>query len=358
MSTGQLAAASDLPAGLAAFVRWGTRLGWASLVMVYLVICAGSTVRATGSGMGCPDWPRCYGYTIPPTHPDQVTWTSGRDYRQGQMIIHQWEGRDRLLVAQGQFTAGATIDLTNWQPYERHDYAIFNPTHTWIEFINRLLGATTGLPVLLLVAVTGLAAMRGGSWWRAAGSLAVLSVLGFVAWLGKVVVDGNLIPGSITMHMFGAMALIGFLLLVIHADGRQRFAVPAVVKWSGVLFFVALLVQVYLGTQVREQIDHFVKDGLPRAEWADALGAMFWIHRSVSWGIGALALWWWWQQRQMRSLANHAVLALVIAQVVVGVVLAYAGMPAIAQPVHLVLSMILVGCLVHRLLQVKIATTA
>ena len=58
-----------------------------SLVLVYLVIGAGAIVRMTGSGMGCPDWPKCFGYVIPPTERSQLDWKPDHDYKRGQVII-------------------------------------------------------------------------------------------------------------------------------------------------------------------------------------------------------------------------------------------------------------------------------
>ena len=121
------------------------RLLQISLVLTFLVITAGSVVRMTGSGMGCPDWPKCFGLVIPPTQISQVTWNSNKFFNRGQMIIYD----NKLLVAKESFWTDNNFVPLRWKNYDRHDYSIFNPIHTWIEYINRLLGALLGIPILL-----------------------------------------------------------------------------------------------------------------------------------------------------------------------------------------------------------------
>ena len=58
-----------------------------SLIIVYLVIAAGAIVRMTGSGMGCPDWPKCFGYFIPPSDRSQLDWKAEHEYKKGEVII-------------------------------------------------------------------------------------------------------------------------------------------------------------------------------------------------------------------------------------------------------------------------------
>ena len=112
-----------------------------TLGLLFILIAAGSIVRSTGSGMGCPDWPKCFGYLIPPTNISTLTFTEGRAFEKGQMVI----ANDTLWVAQSATIAGQQLDRNVWIKYPKHDYSTFNAKHTWIEYINRLIGALTGL---------------------------------------------------------------------------------------------------------------------------------------------------------------------------------------------------------------------
>ena len=141
-----------------------------SLILVYLVIAAGAVVRMTGSGMGCPDWPKCFGYLIPPTERNQLDWKSNHQYREGEVIIVN----ESLRVASSDFNSSEEYESKNWETYTKHDYALFNATHTWIEFINRLLGALAGLATLFLFI---------SSLWRIKTDL-LSTVISFLVVLG------------------------------------------------------------------------------------------------------------------------------------------------------------------------------
>lgn len=314
-----------------------------SLICVLLVVLAGSVVRMTGSGMGCPDWPKCFGYLIPPTERAQLEWAPGRDFSKGQVIIRE----EALWVAQSDFTAGSAYKATNWQAYTKHDYAHFNALHTWTEFINRLIGAISGIPVLLTFILSFLWIRR--SVWIPILSFAILFLLGFEAWLGKVVVDGNLIPGQITIHMLGALAIVALILTLLSRLRRDGGAQPLFAEkhFRSLLGWAVLLslFQIILGTQVREEVDAISKlmGGLNRATWVGQLPIIFKIHRSFSILVVILNF-LLVAMNYMRRKPIHEIYAvglLILFEVASGIALAYAGLPAAMQPVHLVFSFLI-----------------
>lgn len=338
------------------------RLALISLIFVHLVIIAGSVVRMTGSGMGCPDWPKCFGYTIPPTHIDHVTWHASHDFKKGQMIVHPWhsggETVDRLLVAQRNHTSGVTFDAEQWRVYDKHDYSIFNPVHTWIEFINRLIGALTGVPVLLLFGASVVVGIRRRLVALPLLSAGVLFMLGFEAWLGKLVVDGNLIPGSITIHMLGAVVLVALLLVIMRLYRRADVELPRAARWLLIASLVLALVQIILGTRVREEIDVLSHEGLyDRSEWINQLSNWFDAHRSFSWLVLLLNAGWIFIMRRAKLTLVEAnfVIALLGIQLIGGIVLTYAGMPAGLQPLHLFAGIVMFGVVWHAVLRTRAA---
>ena len=113
----------------------------------------------TGSGMGCPDWPKCFGYLIPPTERSELDWKPNHDYLKGEVIIV----KESLRVATQDFNSQNQYLTENWEVYTKHDYAIFNAKHTWIEFINRLLGAIAGLATLFLF-INSLVRLKNDFW--------------------------------------------------------------------------------------------------------------------------------------------------------------------------------------------------
>lgn len=311
------------------------RLAKISLVFIFLVILAGSIVRTTGSGMGCPDWPKCFGHLIPPTKVEQVQFHEDTNYKKGQFIIHQ----DALWVANDNFTSASAFTKNDWTRYEKHDYAIFNATHTWIEYINRLLGALSGIPVLLLF-VASLFVLRKLPF-IALLAAATLFGLGYEAWLGKLVVDGNLVPDAITKHMMGSMAIVVLLLGIISLDENVKpKQVSPVFRGLLISALFLLAAQIVLGTQVREQVDVAASLTSDRSQWISMLDAKVLIHRSGSLLIFFLLAWMFWRNWRNEYGLHSLSFAFwfVFFEAIVGAVMYYLNVPKFLQPVHLVLS--------------------
>jgi len=330
--------------------RW-TRI---SLIIIYLVIAAGATVRMTGSGMGCPDWPKCFGYYIPPTHAEQLAWKPNTDFKKGNVIIDQ----DRLLVATTTFTSTNSFNPNLWEPYTKHDYAHFNATHTWIEFINRLLGALSGLSILILFGYSL-------KWWRKKPIIfifSLLSLLGilFQAWLGKTVVDSNLLPLKISLHMLMALLLVGFLLIIRVASKSFGLSRLPSKKIRVLLYstFAITLIQVVLGIQVRQyvdvQIDRWGYD-LPQF-WLAAPELTFYVHRSLSLLVIAanVLLFIWVIKDNIERIFIKRILWFVGGEVALGIAMYYFDFPFASQPLHLVLATLLFGVQLYWILRINL----
>ena len=322
------------------FSRRFLRFQWVALISLFLVICAGSFVRITGSGMGCPDWPKCFGQWIPPTAEEQLP--------SNYLSIFQ-EKRAKKAVKFCKFLT--SIGMKETAEKIKNDPTLlkeepFNAARTYTEYINRLLGFLAG-NIMLIGFIWSLIYYR--SFWLIGLSFLNLILMGIEAWFGSIVVATNLVPWTITVHMFLALVILLIQLYLIyrisprHNKTLQVQPVVYYVWWS---IFAITFYQMFLGTQVREYIDELTKQGLGRDAWSDKFGMEFFIHRSFSWLVLILLFYLGWknEKESKLSIIRWAFVILSI-ELFAGVLLAYFDLPGLVQTAHLVFATILLGIL-------------
>ncbi|MFD0861296.1 heme A synthase [Sungkyunkwania multivorans] len=329
-----------------------------ALILIYLVIVAGAVVRMTGSGMGCPDWPKCFGYYIPPTEETELQWRPNHFYKEGRIIIVDEE----LRITPKDFTSGNVYNDSNWDSYTKHDYAIFNPLHTWIEYVNRLLGALSGIPILVM-AVLSFWFFRKQRWLTVVSWLTVFG-MGFQAWLGKTVVDSNLAPYKITVHMVMALVIVAMLLYLIYVTRSST----ASIKYDGVFRNVLIITilftlgQIILGTQVRQYVDEQVKFygyDAPEA-WLSYPTFKFYFHRSFSILVFAMNAFLYYRNSklQLGYRKMNWVMLLLFIEILSGMAMYYIDFPFGSQPLHLVIATLLFGVQFYLFLESRKAVTS
>ena len=330
-----------------AFVRRFRFVGILTVVAVYVLILVGGIVRSTGSGMGCPDWPKCFGSWVPPTRLDQLP-ANYKEVYTAQRVAKNQKLAARLEQLGFHQVAGDIFDHPT--QYIETD---FNPVKTWIEYLNRLIGALIGVFVFGTV-LFALPYWRRDPpvFWLALASFLLTGVQG---WLGSLVVSTNLLPIMVTVHMGLALVIVALLLYAVNrsqrAVGEAEGTVRPIPGLTLVLGIAVVLTfgQIVLGTQVREQIDLIAaaSNYLYRGDWVAQLGDTFKVHRSFSALLLVLNLYLAYRlytlpSRRLHRLAT-AIVALIVGEIVAGITLAYLEFPAFAQPVHLTLATVLFG---------------
>jgi cytochrome c oxidase assembly protein subunit 15 len=288
-------------------------------VFVILVIIAGAVVRATGSGMGCPDWPKCFGKWIPPTDVSQLP-----------------------------------VDYKERYAGEHHAVADFNAANTWTEYLNRLCGAILGI-LIFIQFITSFRFRKADKkiFWL---SFAELILIGFQGWLGAKVVSSNLAPVKITIHMIVALIILSIAIAIIHRarnlSGRiADLEVKSGIKTMSIIVLVLTTTQILLGTRVREAVDVLLGNFDPslRGEIIEHAGTSFLIHRSFSIIILVVNI---YMVRLLlasnisESLKSYAkwLGVFVLMEILVGVILSRFALPAALQSVHL-----LFACIIYAL---------
>ena len=314
-----------------------------TLASLYLIFFAGSIVRMTGSGMGCPDWPKCFGYYIPPTSEEQITWQPNSTYEEGMIIIKD----EVLFVAEQEVKTALIFDENNWEEYTKHEYATFNKFHTWVEYINRLVTVVSGFIFLFLLA--GSLKFRKENKWIPIISFTAFFFMLVEAVLGKMVVYSNLKPTMITIHMVIGLLIIGLVLRLLFIIRKEKtsYKYHALFNKLLIISVVFSLIQIAMGTQVRQFIDEQVKlFGFENKEYSLMNPSFkFYFHRSFTIAI-ILVNFGLFYLNQLHKLGYKLVswiLVLLFLETITGILMYYAEFPLGTQAIHLLSGALLFG---------------
>ena len=334
------------------------RFNFISIVSLFLLILAGGIVRSSGSGMGCPDWPKCFDQYIPPTDVSQLP----KDYQE-KYVAQRLKKNERFAKI---------LDKTGYQDLAfkiRNNKSIslpeeFNVAKTYTEYINRLIGALTGI-FLVLTAVSAfpLRKIRARVFWL---SITNIILVVFQAWLGSIVVSTNLVAWIITVHMLVAVLIIAVAIYTYHdfKSLRNEYLLTnkagSLVKFIAILSAIISVIQITVGTEVRESVDA-VQDNFPdlqRSEWLTEAGRIFVYHRDIALSVVLIngLLYFLLKKKAVHQYIMtiiNSVILLIILQIITGLALSYFALQPWAQASHVLFATLLFGAQFYLLLSFK-----
>lgn len=324
-------------------------INYLTIVSLFVLILAGGVVRSSGSGMGCPDWPKCFGKLIPPTDASQLP----ADYK--ERFVDQRVKKNLRFAKTLDFFGFSTLAEELRNDKSILDPENFNAAKTWTEYINRLIGAITGVFLLLSAFVSVIyLKLKKRIFFL---SFFNLFLVVFQAWLGSIVVSTNLVAWIVTVHMVVALAILAISIYTYYyakvLGDRNLLAnkAPGNIRRFSIAALVLTIIQIVLGTELREDVDA-VADSmsyLNRSEWVATSDWVYIVHSNLAFVIFILNVVMLVLMRR-KYLGNSYqfkyivyVFFLIMAQLVIGITLAYLALPPVAQAAHILLASLTFG---------------
>ena len=219
-----------------------------STILSYLLIFVGGLVRVSGSGLGCPDWPKCFGRWIPPTSIEQIP---------------------------------AHIDP-----------AIFNIVLAWIEYGNRMLGVIVGISIVVMTIIAIIYFRKNSKILYS--SMLSLFLVGANGGLGAIVVSSLLNPFVVSLHMILALFLVSVLSYttiesykLTNSNQFTGIHLSSSVSISLIALWILIIVEILLGTGIRTNIELIAIDNplLSKGELLNALESYKYLHSVLGFSL-------------------------------------------------------------------------
>jgi cytochrome c oxidase assembly protein subunit 15 len=323
------------------------KLAWVTAFLTLDLIMFGSFTRLTDSGLGCPDWPGCYGHSNP--------LSAGEPIRAAE-------------------TALPTGPVTM--------------TKAWIEMLHRYFAMGIGLLIIILT-VQAWRRRRidpdAPSPWLATAVLIWVCVQGA---FGALTVTMKLQPIIVTAHLLGGMALLALLVILALRESAPRSRPDPRATRVARLALAALIVvvvQIALGGWVSSNYAVLACSDFPtcQGDWVpsmdfvhgftlwralgmtgdgamipfQALVAIHWTHRAFAVLVVAMLTWFVigsWRVDGLRRLAR-AVLAILLLQLATGLSNVVLNWPLVAAVLHSGGAALLVALLVVAVVRLRLA---
>ena len=284
-----------------------------STILSYLLIFVGGLVRVSGSGLGCPDWPKCFGRWVPPTSIEQIP---------------------------------AHIDPT-----------AFNIVLAWIEYGNRMLGVIVGISILLMTIIAVIYFKKNSKILLS--SLLSLFLVIANGGLGAIVVSSVLNPFIVSLHMILAL----FLVSVLSYATIESYKLINTQKFTGILLskkisislialWIFIVIEILLGTGIRTNIELIAIDNplLSKGELLESLNSYKYLHSILGFSLLFLSFYLCYLFKDdFLGLSKQLVLfifVMIILQIFLGELMIFFEMPQLTRLFHTWGSSWLVGIII------------